>query len=31
MDMVVCAGKSRKNIDAYVMLTPDAKRQLIFS
>ena len=26
MDMVVCAGKSCKNIDAYVMLTPDAKK-----
>ena len=25
MDMIVSAGKSRKNVDAYVMLTPDAK------
>ena len=23
--MVVCAGKSRKNVDAYVLISPDAK------
>lgn len=28
MDMVVSAGKSRKNIDAYVVLPPDAKSAL---
>lgn len=26
MDMVVAAGKSRKNVDAYVLLPPDAQR-----
>lgn len=26
MDMVVSAGKSRKNVDAFVMLPPDAKK-----
>jgi hypothetical protein len=26
MDMVISAGKSRKNVDAYVMLPPDAKK-----
>lgn len=25
MDMVISAGKSRKNVDAYVLLPPDAK------
>jgi hypothetical protein len=28
MDMVISAGKSRKNVDAYVMLPPDAKKAL---
>lgn len=26
MDMVISAGKSRKNVDAYVLLPPDAKK-----
>ena len=26
MDMVVCSGKSRKNVDAYVLLPPDAQK-----
>ena len=26
--MVVCAGKSRKNVDAYVLIPPDAKNAL---
>ena len=25
MDMIIAAGKSRKNVDAYVLLPPDAK------
>jgi len=25
MDMVLSAGKSRKNVDTYIMLTPDCK------
>ena len=25
MDMIIVAGKSRKNVDAYVLLPPDAK------
>lgn len=28
MDMVICAGKSRKNVDAYVILPPDAKNAI---
>lgn len=28
MDMIVCAGKSRKNVDAYVLLPPDAKQAI---
>ena len=26
MDMVIAAGKSRENVDAYVLLPPDAQR-----
>ena len=26
MDMVISAGKSRKNVDAYVLLPPDGKK-----
>jgi hypothetical protein len=25
MDMVICSGKSRKNVDAYILLPPKAK------
>ena len=28
MDMIVAAGKSRKNVDAYVLLPPDAKEAI---
>ena len=28
MDMVVNAGKSRKNVEAYVLLPPDARRAI---
>lgn len=28
MDMVICAGKSRKNVDAFVLLPPDARQAL---
>ena len=28
MDMIIAAGKSRKNVDAYVLLPPDAKEAI---
>lgn len=28
MDMVISAGKSRKNVDAYVIMPPDAKEAM---
>ena len=28
MDMVIAAGKSRKNVDAYILLPPDCKRAI---
>jgi hypothetical protein len=28
MDMVISAGKSRKNVDAYILFTPDAKQAI---
>ena len=28
MDMIIVAGKSRKNVDAYVLLPPDAKEAI---